>query len=64
MSGQAAARQVRTILLGTAFLAVVSALLGAIVSADWDAVVERMEVLPWGGPLWWLFRAALAAGVF
>ena len=46
MSSQAAARQVRTILLGTAFLAMVLALLGATVPADWDAVVERMEVLP------------------
>ena len=43
MSGQAAARQVHAILLGTAFLAVALALLGATVPADWDAVVERME---------------------
>lgn len=64
MSGQAAVRRVRAILLGTAFLAVASALLGPTVPVEWYAMVERMEVLPWGGPLWWLFRAALATGVF
>ena len=28
--------------------------------ADWPAALEDWAALPWGGPLWWLLRAALA----
>lgn len=66
MSGQAAARQAGGILLVTALLTVALALLGASAPADWGGMAARLEALPWGGPLWWLLRAALglAGSVF
>ncbi len=49
-----------------AILAVAVPALSAAPAADWAAVMEELAVLPWGGPLWWLLRAAraLAGGVF
>lgn len=65
MSGQAVGRG-RRVFLATGILVLALALLGAAPPADWDAVWEVCKALPWGGPAWWLLRAALVlmGGVF
>lgn len=65
MRGQAAGRSGRA-LLAAGVLALVPVLAGGAPPADWATVWETWEALPWGGPLWWLLRAALAlaSGVF
>ena len=44
----------------TAILAAAAWVMCAAPAADWTVVMEELAVLPWGGPLWWLLRAALA----
>lgn len=65
MSGQAVGRG-RRVFLATGILVLALALPGAAPPADWDAVWEVCKALPWGGPAWWLLRAALVlmSGVF
>lgn len=61
-----ARRTGRRMLLGAAILAAAARVMWAVPAADWAAVMEKLAVLSWGGPLWWLLRAALAlaGGVF
>lgn len=55
-----ARRTDRRMLPGAAILAAAAWVMCAAPAADWAAVMEKLAVLPWGGPLWWLLRAALA----
>lgn len=65
MNGQAAGRDGR-IFLTAGVLALALTLSAAVPAADWTAVWKTWAALPWGGPLWWLLRAALAlaGGIF
>lgn len=66
MRGEATGRQTGVALLAAAALVLTVVLSGLAPPMDWTAVLETWEVLPWGGPLWWMLRAALAlaGGVF
>ena len=38
-------------------------LLGTAPPTDWSAALEAWRAMPWGGPLWWLLRTAMALAV-
>ena len=60
MRGEATGRQTGMALLAAAALVLTVVLPGLAQPVEWTAVLETWEALPWGGPLWWLLRTALA----
>lgn len=66
MNREGALRQGHRRIVAITLTAALGILVNMLPPADWAAMAAELKFLPWGGPLWWLVRAAavLAGNAF